>query len=149
MRTLRHECLSACLVLSIPTAICLCFPYEALQFKGRAATSDLTASAAFVILSPEAEAAALIAAKTAWQSELSTDSRMRMGLPLGELAEDRDLHSLEVKTTPLEPEPNVPLSYRASAWAPSQKAAEAVRISPDAGASDKPAFPREELLRLN
>jgi len=148
MRSLRLEFLSIASVLSLPTAICLSFPFESLKFKATNVSTECVPSAAFVILSSDEEKIALLAAKTTWQSDESTGQRMRIRLPLSEIPDESDASFLDVKTGPLMPEPFHPLPYNPPAWMPSQKASDPVRV-PHIENSNRGAFSREELLKLN
>lgn len=149
MRSWRHEFASTALVLSLPLAICAAFPFESIGFKATVVASESKASAAFVTLSKDEEDAALQAAKTSWQFNVPAGQRMRMRLPLGGLPDEQDGLRLDVKTDVIKPRSIAPIGYSAPAWEPSMRAEGPVGIQRGPSPEAKPAFSREELLKLN
>ena len=149
MRSLRHELVSAALVMSLPLALCLAFPFEAIGFRATPAATATRASFAFVTLSEEEEQAALQAAKTSWQFNVPAGQRMRMRLPLGGLPDEQVGLRLDVMSEGLTQSPTAPLGYPAPPWEPSARAKEPVKIQRAPSSDATPAFTREELLKLN
>jgi len=147
VRSVRHEILSASVVLAIPAALLLAFPYPALGFRA-SVERTVSPTVSYVRLSDVAEKAALAVAKTSWQADASAARRNRRRLRLGELPE-------EDRNTPLglairqEVTASVPsIDYEPSAWRPSVAAASPERLESPVCTPSPPAFSREELLEV-
>lgn len=140
-------------MVSVLTAsIVLAFPKSALRFKANKVCAHQEASAAFVTLSADEEAAALSAAKTAWQSDAISSRRMRVRLQIGDLPEepegtffgmaneegDKTLTCAEIG----------PVPYDRSAYNPIPMAEGKPKRKSSGAAVRKSAFSREELLNL-
>ncbi len=125
MRDLRGKLLSVAVVLVAVVAVVVVFPFDALSFTPSRAAADGRAFAVFVLLTPEEEAAAMKAAKSSWNAEAVGVRRMRADLFVNDLPESASEPSLA---------------------APPPKAIPADKADQMGGPA--PAFPREELLKI-
>lgn len=125
------------------------FPYSALTFKGRNGASSLSASAAYVELSPEEESAALSAARTAWQSDNVSARRLRVRLPLGELPEEPEgpFFGMNADGVRDRGEP-MPVAYTHALYVPLPMTEDMPHSYEVEEAQKSPAFSREDLLNL-
>ena len=147
MRSVRSELASLLTVLSIPAAVALVLPYAALDFKPSPEPIRGESVAAFVRLSPEMEEAALKAAKSSWQGAAVGVRRLRADLSFGELPETPNLPVMGVseRTPPLAPQLS---ELSRGGYLPTQAASPAAKISASPADRPTPAFPREELLKI-
>lgn len=144
-RKLKNELLTVLLVLSLPTALLLHFPFAALDYHSPATAASRSFAASFVELSPQAQRAALQASKSEWQAQSAGSVLMRADIPM-ELPDDevRGLSSAVVPSAPAMPEARfVPALLPRSCAAPPPE-----RI-PVAAEDSALAFPREEFLQLD
>ena len=149
MRSLRHELFSLASVLAVPAAVALFFPYEAVSFRATSVSAESPASAAFVTLSPEQESAALVAARTSWQTDAAARQHRHVRLSLGELPEGPTGPLLDVGTLMRPAASPEPVVYRPAGWQPSLGAERPARLIQEQETRTTPAFSREELLKLN
>ena len=144
--------MSAAIVLATIGAVAASFPFDAISFRPRPSKSSRAAFAAFVSLTPAEEAAAMKAAKGAWNAESGGVRHLRAELFSNELpeAESEPALGLPDRLARQAPEPVSPgLSpYLPSQAAPSAKAIPAEKAA-DEGGESSPAFSREELLRID
>ena len=84
MKGFASEIATLATVLAIPAGIAAVFPYAAIGFRARR-VAPRPPAVAFVTLSPEAEAAAMRAAKASWQNDAGSILRVRADLSFGEL----------------------------------------------------------------
>ena len=149
LRRLRYEIFSFALVASVPVAIALVFPYEAVGFHAKERAVAPVADCAFVSLDAAAEHEALAAARTAWQVDVKGVRGLRVDLSTGDLP----------------PVPMRPVIRRRLTRAPEAGTAEYVPnvLPPTVGAAapgdiataaDKPAeskqaFSKEDLLKID
>ena len=85
MRGIRHEVFTLALVASVPVALALVFPYDALGFRPAPCAGAAQASCAFVALDAAEERAVLAAARTAWQVDSKSVAGLRIDLSSGDL----------------------------------------------------------------
>ena len=85
MRGIRHEVFTLALVASVPVALALVFPYDALGFRPAPCAGAAQASCAFVSLVAAEERAVLAAARTAWQVDSKSVTGLRLDLSAGDL----------------------------------------------------------------
>ncbi len=147
MRHLGHELATQLTVLAILLAIVLVFPYDAISFKATKVEPSVP-FAAFVMLSPDQEAAAIKAAKTSWIGAAGGHTHsIRAELPFGVLpdAEGKPVLTLAERPTPIlpAPAPLKPVAYLPSAAAP------APVVIPHDPRTDEQPFSRQELLKLD
>ena len=148
MRSVGRELVSLALMASVPVAIALVFPYEAMNFRAERG-GESRAACAFVTLGEEEERAALASARTAWQVDSRSVRRLRV-----------DLSSGELPLAPVRPVlPSRPqrgegaaseTTYVPNALPPTVAAPAPTVIAPDTAApAAKPAFSRDELLKID
>lgn len=149
MRRMRRDVISFVLPLTLPLALAAFFLFGAVGFKAVEPAPGNQAFAAFVELSPEEEARATAAVKAAWQGDSGGIRRLRTDLSVGELPEESagpvlefSLDALRIGESELSAElPPLPPSMRAEAPA---------KIAPQqVSEAARPAFPREELLKID
>jgi len=143
-----HELASALTVLALPMALALSLPYGAIGFSAAERPRPPSATAAFVVLSAEAEEAAMRSAKSSWQVNAGGVRRMRVDLSVGELPTDRHRPLVGVCPVAVAAEPP-PVAYALPPLVPSRAAPAPARIVDDGPARDERAFPREELLKID
>ena len=150
LRRLRYEIFSFALVASVPVAIAIVFPYDAIGFHAQERDgAPPAAECAFVSLDAAEERAALAAARTAWQVDVKGVRGLRVDLSTGDLP-------------PVPVRPVIPRSLpRASGTAPAIYVPNALpptvgAAAPDdiATVADKPAeakqaFSKEDLLKID
>ena len=149
MKSIRQELVSLVAVLATPAALVAVFPYGVVGFKAIPRQAACKSSAAFVRLTVEEESEALKAAKASWQAGSSSDMGMRAYLPLGELPEDGQSGPILddsvwtwLRTVP------APVEYGTPTWSPSCAADAPAKIAAEPEAPHVPAFPKEELLKM-
>ena len=152
MRGFRGDFLSAAIVLATVGALAAAFPFDAMSFRPRPSEGTRGAFAAFVSLTPAEEAAAMKAAKSAWNAESGGVRHLRAELFSNELPEAESEPALGLldrlaRQTP-EPIPPGLSPYLPSQAAPPAKAIPAEKAA-DEGGEAAPAFSREELLRID
>jgi len=146
MRSVRAECLSAAVILTVPLGIVLSFPFAAFDFKAAEGTRQ-AARTAFVTLTPEAEQVALRAVRTSWRERKGGVRQVRADLFCAELPDDARFSVLSVRDrSHLPPLPAV--GCERTPFLPSQRAFPPSPIAAKP-ASDPLPFPREELLKMN
>lgn len=148
MRSARGEAVSLALALSLPVAAFCLLPYS--LPKGADAPARRGGGfAAFVSLTPEEEAQALRRAKpSARTAEAANASRRAMDLILGELPDDAPAPLLA--SPPAARPPRLPGVVAAPGpFLPSQAAPPPATIPADAPEPPRPAFSRQDLLRLD
>lgn len=151
MKSLRGDLVSLASVFALAAAVAAAFPFEAVGFRARRPPQPGRAGAAFVHLRADEEAAALRAAKNAWNAEAVGVRRLRAELFFGELPEVPSEPALPVEIrTGLSMPP--PVSPGRTAYPPSLAAPPPASIKPEKGGETKdakPAFPRSELLKMD
>ena len=148
-RSLRHELLSIAPILALPVAILAVFPRDAVGFADAPAEREPGApSCAIVELSPEAEARSVALVRSALSVNARSVRNLRADLSLSTVDEEV-------------PEPVMDISDRARAtFRPSRVRYDMLPMPPTVAApepavlppepdEDKPAFSREELLKLD
>lgn len=140
---IRHEILSFSLVVSLPVAMALVFPYEAIGFKARGTASPGIAYAAFVTLSAEEESVAMKAARASWR--VSASDVRAAELQIEELPERPVSAVLGFgDRSPLAPVKA--LSYELPPYVPSSAAPAPRKLPLRSGPGNVPAFSKKELL---
>ena len=151
MKRLRLDLMSLASIAALAAAVAVAFPFEAVGFRARRPPQTGRAGAAFVHLRADEEAAALRAAKNAWNAEAGGVRRLRAELFFGELPEARSEPALPVESrTGMSMPP--PVSPGRTAYPPSLAAPPPAAIKPEKGdeAGDAgPAFPKSELLKMD
>jgi len=144
-RSLRSEMLSMSMVLAMPVAIALVFPYASLRFSPSDAKSHQGTTFEFVTLEPAEELEAIRSAKTNWRP-MGNDS-LRIDMAFGELPIDKPSPVIASSiTSRLEPAKDI--AFEPSSYLPSQAAPRPTKISPDPNTGKDMAFPRDELLTI-
>jgi len=146
-RSVGYELFAMGTVLAISLATVLVFPMTAVGFRAAPTSADRSAGAAFVLLSEAREKASLAAAKASWQGGLGV-RRLRTNLAVGDLPEEVVRPVLERRERPAATEAEE-VRYAPGAFAPSSAAARPTRIGAEQPVSAPPAFPREELLKID
>lgn len=147
MMPLKYEIRSLTSVGLLSLGILLAFPLSALRFNASRDELPHLGSAAFVTLTYEQEAAALKAAKSAWQADSSAMERMRVSLPLGELPEEENASPLGANEVLFIHEREMSaVAYPLPAYAPSFAAPEPDKLPPEKIEAVEPTFTRKELL---
>ena len=149
MRSRSSELLSIGLVMAIPLGMMAILPYDSFAFKAAEPDRSPVLTAAFVRLSPERAHEAAARAKTSWQQ----DRDDRRGITWAELAVS------ELSEVPLPEVTTVRDVMRApgpgglvrdvTPFLPSMRAAPPVGIMPARREPPRPAFAREELLKID
>ena len=149
MRRMRRDVISFLLPLTLPLAMIAFSLCGSFGFKTAEQSARPPAFAAFVELSPEAEARATAAVKAAWQGDSGGIKRIRADLSVGELPEEVPGPVLEVSPEAFRI-PGSVLSSELPPLPPSMRAPPPRKIRPPAvSASAPPAFTREELLKID
>jgi hypothetical protein len=86
--TFRREIVSLLTVMAAALSVVAMFPFEAVAFKA-VEPANTGATASFVVLSDEAESAALKTAKTSWQADRRALRSLRIDLAELELPEEK------------------------------------------------------------
>jgi len=134
---------------SVPVALALVFPYEAVVFRPSEAAVAPRAACAFVTLEESEEHAALAAARTAWQIDSKSVTRLRLDLSAGDLPPS-PTGRVVVRRRERGTSAAAVAEYVPNALPPSVAAPAPVVIAPDSAAPDaKPAFSRAELLKID
>jgi len=147
LRSVGGELLSVSAVLAIPACIVASFPFGAFGFRASEDVRRPGGTVAFVRLDPETERVALRTARASWQTKGGDARRLQADLLLSELPDDGRLSVLTVRDRSRPPDPPFLLRGR-TPFLPSQKASPPSPIR-SGNAVERPAFPREELLKLN
>lgn len=134
------------LAASLPVALFVSFPYGAIGFSSnRELPRESAPSCALVELSPAEENRAIAAARTSWTADASELRRTRLDLLdmdfVGAGAEELE----RFRPARIEPET---AGYDPLLLPPSAAAGEPVQLQQDHAEPRKPAFTREELLKL-
>ena len=144
--------MSAAIVLATVGAVAVSFPFDAISFRPRPSKESRAAFAAFVSLTPAEEAAAMKAAKSAWNAESGSVRHLRAELFSNELPEAEDEPALGLLDGLARQAPE-PVTPGLSPYLPSQAASPAKAIpaekAEDEECEPSPAFSREELLRID
>ena len=146
MRGIRHEVFTLALVASVPVALALVFPYDALGFRPAPCAGAAQASCAFVALDAAEERAVLAAARTAWQVDSKSVAGLRIDLSSGDLP-PAPVRTVELRR-PVRGESAAAVPFEPDMLPPTFAAPAPRQIKPDAY-TNAPAFPREELLRID
>ena len=146
-RSGRHELATFVTVLAVPTAIAFAFPFASVKFRASAIQPDLTAHAAFVTLTEAQEKAALASARASWQGDPGV-RRLRANLAVGELPK-ADLKPVLDVCERMSQVRVRPTDYPAGPFVPSSAAARPSRIGAEKGEPRRPAFSREDLLKID
>jgi hypothetical protein len=150
LRRLRRDILSFAIMASLPTALALVFPYESLEFKPEVNEGEREPVCAFVVLGEKEERAALAAARTAWQVGSQSVKRLRADLSVADIPPEPVRPVIAVR-----PERSGGAvaggEYIPNALPPTVAAPAAADIKADAASAEptKPAFSREELLKID
>ena len=148
-RRIRHEAFVLALIAAVPLAIVSAFPLEAFSFRARTKGGEVRPSCAFVTLTDEEERAALSTARTSWQVDARGVKRMRVDISTSELP-PAPVRPVIAERPPRRAAIEIP-EYVPGALPPTVAAPAAAQIKAEAGASSsaKPAFSREELLKID
>ena len=151
MRSVRSELASVLTVMTVPVAVALVFPRDALVFRAMpsASASERPASAAFVRLTAAEESLAIRKAKTSWQEGADVAARnLRADVFFPELPEEKFESVMAVEDRRLTYEPRL-IDCPLPPFLPSRRAEAPRRIVAD-GTNEEPLpFPREELLKID
>ena len=149
MRSVRSELASVLTVMTVPVAIALAFPHDALVFKATPAASGQPASAAFVRLTAAEESLAIRKAKTSWQEGADVAARnLRADVFFPELPEEKFESVMAVGDRRTAYEPKLVCSPLPP-FLPSRRAEAPRRIAADGKNEEPLPFSREELLKID
>lgn len=146
-RSVRQELVSLALLLAIPVALAIGFPYASIGFRAKPETAASVPHCAFVELSEKQERAALVAARSAWQVDARGVRGMRLELSGGELPPTPMARVLPTRTADAA-DRRLP-GYVPNLLPPSVGAVAPVRLSASEEEPTMPAFSREELLQID
>lgn len=149
MRSLRHEVFALALMASVPVALALVFPYEAVSFRPSGGSGAPRAVCAFVTLGEDEERAALAAARTAWQVDSKSVTGLRLDLTAGDLPPSpsgKVAVRRRERGTSAAPAEFVPAMLPPTFAAP---APAAIGAEGDAASEKAPAFSRDDLLKID
>jgi len=139
--------MSSVLVFSVPACILAFFPYSAIGFRSARHVQASRATASFVTLTESQERLALKAVQSSWRG--TGRRNPHVDLALGALPEERTaVEVLEYAESEVGPEMKVS-TLAPSPFLPSMAAAAPVGIAAEAQEVKRPAFAREELLKLD
>lgn len=148
MRSVGRELVSLALMASVPVAIALVFPYEAMNFRAERGVEP-RAACAFVTLGEEEERAALASARTAWQVDSRSVRHLRVDLTSGDDLPPAPVRPVIAARPPRGACAASGAAYVPNALPPTVAAPAPAVIAPDAAPpAAKPAFSREELLKI-
>lgn len=139
------------LALIMPAVMVVLFPYSALNWKAEDRGGPRHSFCAFVTLSPEEEAAALEAARSAWRTDLKGVANLRADLSVAAIPEE----TREPVASRLPPSRQCGIvgAVDLTALPPSRAAGPAEKIvaeRPDErGPGENRGFTRDELLKLD
>ncbi len=140
---IRHEILSFSLVVSLPVATALVFPYEAIGFNPRKSAVAETAHAAFVTLGADEEDAAVKAARAPWR--VSASEVRSAELQIGELPE-RPISAVLGFEDRSSADPVKTFLYELPPYLPSFAARAPQKVAERSAPPKASAFSKEELL---
>lgn len=148
-RRLRSEIFPLVVIMSLPLALYLAFPSGAVGFVPAASQKQEQVYNAFIRLDAKREAALLAAARASWQSDSSARRLVRADL-LGCMRPSAD----SVVSSGLRPPERVtpdPVFEYESDFLPDGLAADApvTLKEPEKESAPAPAFPEDDLLKLN
>ena len=149
LRRLRYEIFSFALVASVPVAIAIVFPYDAIGFHAQERDgAPPAAECAFVSLDAAEERAALAAARTAWQVDAKGVKWMKPESGPGELPPMPVV--LVIPERPARGTSAAPAEYTPNSLPPTVAAPPPATIAPDddKGTEAKQPFSKEDLLKL-
>ena len=134
-------------MLALSGVLVAAFPFEAVGFRAANDQPSRAASAEFVTLTDDEMQEVMRTVKASWQGHSGDFRRLRADLSVGELPEDVGA-SLpdEVTHLPLA-QPDV-VDYPVVPYRPTAGAERPRAIPADEAVPPAPAFPREELLRI-
>jgi hypothetical protein len=145
MRSIRREAFALALMASVPVALALVFPYDALGFRPPRDAAASRTTCAFVALDADEERAALAAARSAWQVDSKSVAGLRIDLSSGDLP-PAPVRTVELRR-PVRGESAAAVPFEPEMLPPTFAAPSPRQIKPDAY-TNAPAFPREELLNI-
>lgn len=135
-------------VLSLPIALVLVFPYEAIGFRAQANAGERAARCAIVTLSEHDETVALESARGAFrQAGGESVRRLRVDMSVGQLPEE----ALEAIMPERPSRPGGKLgfaAYRSVPMPKSEAAGEPATLPREADGARPVAFSREEMLAI-
>lgn len=149
MKSVRSECLSLAVALTLPAAVLLTLPYA--DLLGRPPAADVPASApfaAFVTLTDEQEAQAMRRAKFAGSGEASGARVRPVDLILSRLPDDPPASVVRLADRVRPPEPPR-RALRRTPFLPSRAAPPPARIAPDPLPARPLGFSKEDLLQID
>jgi len=151
VRVFSGDFMSTAIVLATVGAVAVAFPFDAMSFRPQQSKDARAAFAAFVSLTPAEEAAAMKAAKSAWNAESGGVRHLRAELFSNELPEAENEPALGLLDGLVRQAPE-PVTPGLSPYLPSQAAPPAKAIhaeKADVGDESAPTFSRKELLKID
>jgi hypothetical protein len=143
--TFRREIVSLLTVMAAALSVVAMFPFEAVAFKA-VEPANTGATASFVVLSDEAESAALKTAKTSWQADRRALRSLRIDLAELELPEEK-FEAVAMPGAFVSSAEFGIVDFGAPGYLPSAAAAPPQTIAPEPE-KRKEAFSRQELLNI-
>ena len=147
-RRLRNEIYSFVLMMAIPSALAIVFPYEAIGFRAVEPPESSAAHCAFVTLTAAEERLALTAARAAWQVNAEGVRGLRADLSVGELQPTPMVRVLGSRTFG-ETDASRATVYEPSVLPPSVGAPEPTALPMSEEGVRTSAFTRDDLLRID
>jgi len=146
-RSLGHELSSLLLMLALPVAIFLVFPGDAVGFRESSPRHDSEPSCSFVELRAEDEAKAVELVRSALSVDARSVRNLRADLSLSTVEEEPPAPVMDMADRR---RPARPALVRCDLLPlPPSLAAPEPTALPETPDEDVPAFPREELLRID
>lgn len=150
-RSLRSEMLPVSVVLSIPLILAWIFPYCALMPTSNldaGAIGATPASCAFAELDEIEEAAAIVAARTAWHVNSEGVKSLRIEMFADDLPEDASGPVLEIRDR-TRVSHGVAIGYETTMLPSDLRAAAPSKLEKPAPPAKPLPFPKDELLKLD
>lgn len=149
MRSVSSELASVLTVMTVPVAVFLVFPHDALAFRATPTAAGRPASAAFVRLTVAEESLAIRKAKTSWQEGADGAARnLRADVFFPELPEEKFESVMAVEDRQLAYEPKL-VGCPLPPFLPSRRAGAPRRIAADGKNEEPLSFSREDLLKID
>ena len=154
-RRLRNELFSLVAIGALIFSLVSIFPLKALQRPLRtSAAASFPASCAFITLTPAQESALLTSARASWAVNANGTRDLRLEMLATPLLEDKQAELLNIRGKTAACGNSAAASYDPTLVPPTCAAPAPAQLAPAAddatdGVPTPPAFPREDLLKLN
>lgn len=149
LKRVKHEIFALALVAAVPLAIIGAFPFDAFFSRPAPNGDEPSLTCAFVTLTEDEERAALSKARTSWQVNALGEKYMHVEIATSELP-PAPVRPVVMERPPRHVIMAVP-EYVPDVLPPTvaAPAAEKIKVEADTSSSNKAAFSREELLKID